>query len=374
MNIAQRLRNKVKALQKKPQPEQRTPDWYKQRQTRVTASEAASCLFRTKNVCETYVNEFGLTNFKYKDNDPINPYETREDYIIKKCSAFFGQAVFRDTVFTLWGKKYEEVANRLYTKLNNTQVHEFGLLSHGRLKWLAASPDGITTEGVMLEIKCPKSRKIDPTAPPFYYWVQVQIQLEVCDLEECDFFECEIEEKQDETEFRSLEGTLSGPQDLGILMCVPKEPDTPGDLQFIYPPAELVTIDDYIEWRDKMLNERPELIPTYYFIKRYNNIRIKRSRAWFAKNKEDIKETWRVVTKLQNNHEDFIKYKESIHALKNKVYLEKYDKTVCLIDDATSEIAGGDDLGSDLIEDEVIDGDGDSGGGGGVTCAINSSN
>jgi len=346
----QRLRNKVKALQKKPQPEQRTPEWYKQRQTRVTASEAASCLFRSKMVCETYVNEFRLQNFKYKDNDPINPYETREDYIIKKCSAFYGEAVFKDTVFTLWGKKYEEIANRIYSKLNNTKVHEFGLVSHGRLKWLAASPDGITTDGVMLEIKCPKSRKIDPTAPPFYYWVQVQIQLEVCDLEECDFFECEIEEVPDETSFLQLEGTLSGPQDFGILLQKPKLPDSVGDLQFIYPPIELNTTLDYIQWKNIMLQETPLLIPTYFLVKRYNNIRIKRSREWFNNVKNDIKETWKIVMNLQADKTDFIKYKESIHALKNRHYLEKYDKTVCLIDDNTSVFEF-----EDLEEDKILE-------------------
>jgi hypothetical protein len=86
-NSINRLRKRVKTLMGKPQPEQRTPEWFKQRQTRITASEAASCLDKSESVCNTYVNEFNVKNFKYK-TEPLNPYETKEDYIIKKCSAF----------------------------------------------------------------------------------------------------------------------------------------------------------------------------------------------------------------------------------------------------------------------------------------------
>jgi putative phage-type endonuclease len=229
-----KLRRKVRALQKKPQPEQRTPEWFKQRQTRITASEAASCLFKSQKVCEPYVREFNISNFKYKDNEPLNPYETKEDYIIKKCSAFYGKSVFRDNPATLWGKKYEEVANRLYSKIKQTKVFEFGLLSHARLKWLAASPDGITADGVMLEIKCPKSRKIDPSAPPLYYWIQVQIQLESTDLEFCDFLECEIEELSCEQEFLAKQPL--GNQDIGIVLQIM---DSGPEPKFIYPPLEI---------------------------------------------------------------------------------------------------------------------------------------
>ena len=84
-------------------PEQRTPEWYSARHKRVTASEAASCLFLSKKTCEPYVEEFNIKNFKYQDTTPLNHYETREDYIIKKCSAFYGENVFKDSIYTLWG-------------------------------------------------------------------------------------------------------------------------------------------------------------------------------------------------------------------------------------------------------------------------------
>jgi putative phage-type endonuclease len=326
-----KLRKKVKLLQKKPQPEQRSPEWFAARNTRITASEAASCLFKSKSVCDAYVKEFNLTNFKYKDTEGINPYESREDYIIKKCLSFNGVNVFKDSVFTLWGKKYEEIANRLYCKLNNTQVIEFGLISHPRLKWLAASPDGITPDGIMLEIKCPKARKIDNNQPPLYYFIQTQIQMEVVDLDFCDFFECEISEL---TEQEFINQQLQGPQDKGILLQIIEEQNTEKkqDPKFLYPPIELNTTEDYINWKNENMNKFPNMYePTYYFITKYNNIRIKRSKEWFNNVKEDLKKTWQLITNLQNNKDDFEKYKQSIYELKNKDFLQKYNNTECLI-------------------------------------------
>lgn len=334
-----RLRKRVTALRKKKLPEQRTPEWYKERQTRITASEAASCLFKTPKVCDHYIKQFNIANFKFKEGgtEPLNPYETIEDYIIKKCSAFYGENVFRDNPATLWGKKYEEVANRLYSKLNNATVYEFGLVPHGKLKWLAASPDGITVDGVMLEIKCPKSRKIDESAPPLYYWVQTQIQLEVCDLDVCDFLECEIEELKDEAEFSSK--VLQDKQDLGIVLQIPDDGSGQvGGPKYAYPPLSANTQDDYIAWKNEYLKQVPEAIHTYFFISKYNIISIQRSKEWFAAVKDDIKKVWEKIKKLQGNQEDFAKYKESIELIKNKAHLEKLKNTVCLIGDSSTYI------------------------------------
>lgn len=320
-------RNRVKVLRSKEQPVQRSENWFKARNTRITASEAASCLFKSKKVCEAFVQEFNLTNFKYKDTERLNPYETREDYIIKKCESFNGINVFKDSVFTLWGKKYEEIANRLYCKLNNTQVIEFGLISHHRLKWLAASPDGITPDGIMLEIKCPKARKIDDNVPPLYYYIQTQIQMECVDLDFCDFFECEIEQLNSEQEF--IEKQVLEKQDKGILLQIN---DNNPDPKFVYPPLELNTVDDYINWKNENMNNCPGMYtPTYYFITKYNNIRIKRSKEWFNNVKDDLKKTWELIRNLQENKEDFEKYKQSIYELKNKDFIDKYNKTECLI-------------------------------------------
>lgn len=327
------LRKRVKTLLKKPQPKQRTPEWFKQRQTRITASEAASCFYKTEKVCQEYIKEFNIPNFKLKDTEPLNPYDTKEQYIIKKCNSFFGVNTFKDNPYTIWGKKYEDVACRLYAKLKNTIIHEFGLLPHSRLKWLAASPDGITSDGVMLEIKCPKSRKIVESAPPLYYWIQCQIQLECVNLDHCDFLECEIEELSSEEEFMRTE--LEDRQDFGIILQERKQEDE--EFKYIYPPIELTKKEEYLEWKNANVNENCTNLPIYFKITKYNIIRIKRSKKWFEDNKGDIKATWDIITRYQNNPDDFEKYKESIEIIKNKGFWDKYHSTICDINDNESE-------------------------------------
>ena len=115
-------------------------------------------------------------------------FKKKNDIIISKCGK---GPKFKGNVATEWGTKFEDVAVKLYELRNNTIVREFSLIPHSNYTFLGASPDGITIQGIMLEIKCPYKRKITGI-PPHHYWIQMQIQLEVCDLDYCDFLECGI--------------------------------------------------------------------------------------------------------------------------------------------------------------------------------------
>ena len=94
-----------------------------------------------------------------------------------------------------------------YEKINNLTVLEFGLVPHPEFSIFGASPDGICDEnspkeyvGRMLEIKCPPVRKFTKEVPD-HYWMQIQGQLETCDLEECDFLQVKLEEYNTEQEY-----------------------------------------------------------------------------------------------------------------------------------------------------------------------------
>lgn len=78
------------------------------------------------------------------------------------------------------------------THLNNIKIHEFGLIDNDNIKNFGASPDGISELGIMIEIKCPYSRKIKKDVIPEKYYYQIQGQLAVCELEECDYVECDF--------------------------------------------------------------------------------------------------------------------------------------------------------------------------------------
>jgi len=150
-------------LREIPVIEQRTPIWYETRQTLITASDMAQALG---------VGKFG----------------SQKDLIVKKCG--FKPDTFNANLPPLvWGVKYEPVANEIYKSLNNVEVHEFGLLKHPEVPFFGASPDGINDLGVMVEIKCPFRSKLNGEILEQYY-IQMQGQLDVCDLDDCDFVQC----------------------------------------------------------------------------------------------------------------------------------------------------------------------------------------
>lgn len=98
-----------------------------------------------------------------------------------------------------WGTRYEPVALAIYTAKTGARVNEYGLLKHPRHAFFGASPDGITEDGIMVEIKCPWKRVSDHSTVPEQYFYQIQGQLDVCDLEECDYIECKFREHNDTT-------------------------------------------------------------------------------------------------------------------------------------------------------------------------------
>lgn len=304
--------NIINKLKKQPQPQQRTEEWYKQRNTKLTASEISNCIPKIEQYCKDYIDEFKIKNLKYS-TEFINPYSTKIDYIVNKCKSFYGENVFETNECTSWGNKYENVATLLYSNKYNTVVHEFGLLEHSKYKWLGASPDGISEKGVLLEIKCPLKRKISKI-PPLYYWTQMQLQMEVCNIDVCDFMECEIDEI-DFDKWNSLNISTSF-QHLGIIMAK-------SDNTFLYPDLTICEKQDYIKWRDEQLTMDSTMIPIYYFIKKYIIIRVKRSNEWFKKVFYELRTTWEIIEYLQKDKSNFDLYMKNLEPI--------IEETICLL-------------------------------------------
>lgn len=149
---------------------QKTPEWYEIRNDLLTASDVPSALGQ-------------------------NPYKSRKQLLKEKCG--LTKKVFKGNFATNHGQKYESVALSLYEKRYDDKCYETGLYIHPVYKWLGCSPDGISTSGRLIEIKCPIKRTISDAVPEHYYG-QIQIQLECLDIEECLFiqykpetFDCE---------------------------------------------------------------------------------------------------------------------------------------------------------------------------------------
>jgi putative phage-type endonuclease len=161
------------------QPEQKTQEWYSFRHDHITASNAWKALGTTAS----------KNQLIYEKCQPLNT----EKY----------KGSLSETPMS-WGNKYEYLTSCIYEEKNKTTISSFGCIAHPVYSFLAASPDGIVTGdnnyGRMIEIKNVVSREITGI-PKKDYYIQMQLQMEVCDLEECDFVETKFIEYDSESDY-----------------------------------------------------------------------------------------------------------------------------------------------------------------------------
>jgi len=306
------LRQQVKDLQNIFQPEQRTPAWYEMRENMLTASDWGTVLGE-------------------------NHYAKSESVLLKKCGLdvpFFG-----GNAAMLWGNKYESVAVLIYEYRNNVKVLEFGCLKHPFINFLGASPDGITEDGIMLEIKCPSTREITGI-PPSYYWCQVQGQLEVCELDRCDFLECKIKEYDDEEEY--LNDNYDGNYFLNSFG------NEKGVVAEFYKKAEKIFYYDYSPvgllgnelklWKEEITIKHcsnENILSSgfaYWYLEIVSCIPIYRNQEWFNKAKIDLGIFWDNVIKYRKLGIDKLKAdieenKLEKRKIKEEIKEEKKKKT-----------------------------------------------
>lgn len=243
-------------------PEQRTPEWYAFRENLITAS--------------SWGNVFGWVG-------------SAKEVILQKLGHEGSQ--FKGNQFTVWGTKYEPVATMVYERRTGKKVVDFGCLRHPNEEnfFLGASPDGISDDGVMLEIKCPPRRQIGPI-PPDYYWAQMQGQLEVCDLERCDFLECKLEEYNDMESYLEdidVDKTFSNGMESGVVLTFKKGEET----KYFYSPF-FIKNDELNEWTIKHIKENKgmEFVgPSYWKVVIYQCQPVFRDREWFVWAREQLK-------------------------------------------------------------------------------------
>jgi putative phage-type endonuclease len=326
-------------------PEQRSDAWFEMRSKKITASDGGTVL-------------------------NVNHHEPQYKFILKKTVGI----PFISNVYVYHGRKLEEIAILVYEYRLNVKCDDFGLIGHPTYSFLGASPDSISTKykldgkhktnliGRMLEIKCPYTRKIKMSGPiidhicPIYYWVQVQLQLECCDLDECDFWQCEIREYDSREEF--IEDTnLEEPfrsEETGfekgcLIQLLPKSEmanildgkydkvvwDTS---KFIYPPKIEMTPHDCDLWTNKTIIDISMNYDyeDYFFDKviywkmvKSKNVIIHRDRKWFAEKLPEFKRMWNYVLffrKYPDKLDIFIKYIESCNRKVNKDIMNVVEK------------------------------------------------
>lgn len=335
------LWNKYKQLRAIPQPVQKSPEWFAARNNMITASAAADSICMNK-----YNGKYG----------PIM-------LLLDKL----GYLKFSENENVFHGKKYEPVATMIYEHLYNIKIGEFGLVPHPVHNFIGASPDGIATcstldykeceqVGRMLEIKCPTRRKIvtqgneNKDICPMHYWIQIQQQLECCELEECDFWQCNIKEYVNKNEWlencsifdecKYTEGQnnvikFNDKYKMGVILQfipinfqVPDKEQIEWYSKYIYSPGLNFTVDEYIKWAEYTSNQYIDknLIVDgkeykfdkilYWRLDNSHNYLIKRNKTWFEENLPKFKIFW----------DKYLYYRDNIKVFENYVYEQGHYK------------------------------------------------
>lgn len=312
--IKYNINNDVINLSKLKQYKQREPEWYAAREKMISASDMASVFNRNK----------------YKSKKQLLKDKVLQD------------STFTGNKFTKHGQKYEDVASIIYQNRNNYNVIEFGLLIHPLYSFVGASPDGITHNGRMLEIKCPYSRVINGIVPDNYE-VQMQIQLEVCDLEVCDF--CEIRICSYDTLEEYLEDYYEDNIDIPINcnklekgLIIGAKNNIDDEYIYFYPKPYMLQHNSLLfKWRDEtefLLKSKYNYVNIcYWYLTEYSCVEVKRNKEWFDNNIHIIKEFWDEIEYYRDNIELFKSLQPKKRQKKNDSEVNNYKLNTCIIDD-----------------------------------------
>jgi len=294
------MNHKILNIRAIPQPSQRTPEWYEFRHGLITAS----------NLYKVFGSDALRNSLIYEKCLPL-----KED---RDC---IGSTHVNTMSPMHWGQKYEPVSVMLYEKLYKSKVEEFGCIQHPQYSYIGASPDGIITDssseryGRMLEIKNIVNRDI--TVPSKAYWVQMQIQMETCDLDKCDFIETRFKEYDDEDTFYTEDNNkhrgviLYFIERVSIGGCsknddnesgYPLAQQYSGEPKYVYMPLDIeLTKDSIDEWiettRSKMRRSWSLYTTIYWYLDEISCILVERNRLWFKRAQPQIEETWNTILK-----------------------------------------------------------------------------
>ena len=313
-----RRRKQLNELKKLKLPDQRTPEWYALRKKILTASSLGSAI--------------GKCHF-----------QSREELLYSKIE----DVPYVGNEITEWGVKYEDVAIQFYEELYHVKVLDFGLIPHPTFTIFGASPDGICDDtgnleylGRMVEIKCPPKRKFTKSVPE-HYGMQVQGQLEVCDLDECDFFQVKIEEygNYDEycKDFFEIDGSI-----------------LPGRTKLNYPKGVTITykIDEKLSYKYCQFNQTQEQYKEWIESQEQNNIHeikwwkieryectlVIRNHEWWLSNIENILLFYKDLEYYKkDNHCDQLKEKIKLQKTKKKRFEIKPLENFLLESDSDNE-------------------------------------
>jgi putative phage-type endonuclease len=259
-----------------PQPEQRTEEWFKIRHNYLTAS----------NVWKAFSTESSRNQLIYSKCVPIDT--SKYDRVNIESPMH-------------WGQKYEDVSIEWYEREYKTTVSQFGCIPHSEVEFLAASPDGINTVkssdryGRMVEVKNIVNRDITGI-PKTEYWIQMQLQLEVCNLEECDFVETRFTEYTDSDAFMN-DGTFTTTFDGKTKGIMIQFLDTRGKPVYEYAPIG-ISESYFNEWTDIIMGKKIGCLwikNIYWKLDEVSVVLVDRNKHWFNAAMFVLTDLWKTI-------------------------------------------------------------------------------
>jgi len=337
------ISEKINRLRSVYQPPQRSDAWYEYRHNLMTAS----------SMYKAMGTESQRNSLIYEKCKPYVPVKTN----------YFSQNSRQ------WGNTYEPISIMMYEHMYLTRVADFGCIQHPRYNCIGASPDGINIDpssdrfGKMIEVKNIVNREITDT-PKEEYWIQMQIQMETCDLNECDFIETRFKEYTSEEEFYADTREISR----GVFLCfvehialesvptntlivhkLPENTETselstspPSSTftaspspKFIYMPLDLPcdaeSVASWIHQQKMEMRSTHRLYSTtYWYLDEFSCILVKRNRWWFQAALPHILETWSVIEKERNTGYEHRAAKKRSQSMDNTLKFVKSECSVIL--------------------------------------------
>jgi hypothetical protein len=333
------IAKKIEYLKSIPQEEQRTPGWYAYRYNLITASSAWK-VFKSESTINQLIYEkckplnIDISSTTCCDDNNIAIDYNNDDNGVEKntTSPSPSRVVDKSYVNTNsplhWGQKYERLSVMIYELRNNTKIGEFGCIKHPKYDFLGASPDGINIDplsplyGRMLEIKNIVNREINGI-PLEEYWVQTQLQMQVCDFDECDFLETLFKEYEDEEAFLNdsasdidTEFHLTSSRTIkGVISYFMKD----GKPHYEYAPLQM-THKEYEKWCEEIIDKNANITwlkNIYWYLEKYSCVLVRKNDIWFESAIGKIDSVWKTILNERNTGYEHRAPKKRIAKKKN---------------------------------------------------------
>lgn len=282
--------DKIDALIKLPIIEQRTSEWLEIRHNMLSAS----------NIYRAFKSQATIASLIRDKSTPLTNISTYN----AKGGLYNPMA---------WGTLFEQVSVKIYEYIYQTKIGLFGCIQHKKCNFIGASPDGINISsgerfGRMLEIKNIYNRDITGI-PIDEYWVQMQVQMEVCDLDYCDFLETRF------CLYKSLEEFIRDDCDFrGALL------EINGEFNYYYLWDYGGNINDFILIINNEFLYKGGMIHWWY-LDEFSCVLIKRNKDWFNAIFKYLNKTWNMIIEARKSDNVIIKKNKQL----NQICLIKLD-------------------------------------------------